>query len=326
MWEKTKSLTSTTYAIFELAAKSYGTDRVNRMAAAVAYRTMFALAPLLIIAVFFLGLAIGNDFAARAEIISTIDRLAGPTVADSVETFLRSVSQSGGTAGVVGFALLLWTGSSLFLELQNDLNDIFTVPLDQTTGLVETVRKRGLGFLWVMALGLIVVLVWLLNSVWQYLGGLLPASFAPAHRVIGLVAPVASMILLPLVFGLVFQTLTQVKVRWRAIWRGSFFTAAVFLLAAYGIGLYFRLSVDSAAGIAGALFVILFLAYLLSAVFLFGAEVTKTYDRHLARGHTKTEEPSDGFSPVIAQVQPSVPVAAVLAFLGGLFVGWRRRR
>lgn len=324
MWDKTRERASLTYEIFKSAGKSYGVDRVNRMSAAVAYRTMFALAPLLLIAVFFLGLVVGGDVAARLEILDGIERVAGETVADAVGLFLDSVSTSGGTAGLVGFVLLLWTGSSLFLELQNDLNDIFGVPYEQTTGIVETVRKRGLGFLWALGMGVLLILVWLLNSLWQLIGNFFPESLDTVHQVIAVLAPLVSLVILPFVFALITQTFTQVKVRWRAIWWGSLFTSFVFLLAAYGTSLYFTLSEASAISIAASLFVILLLAYVLSAVFLFGIEVTKVYNRYLDTGRVSPEEPL-GPGALVAAPEPAYPMAAVLGFLGGLFVGWRRK-
>jgi membrane protein len=324
MWRKTKELARLTFTILESSARSYGIDRVSRMSAAVAYRTMFAFAPLVLIAVFFLGLVLGDDTGARIEFLDAIERLAGDTVADAVDTFLGSVTRSANTAGLIGFTLLLWAGSSLFLELQNDLNDIFEVPYQQTTGILKTARMRGIGFLWAVALGLIVVAVWLLNSLWQFLGDFLPEAFDSAHQVIAFLAPLVSVVVLAFVFALVFETLTQVEVRRRAIWVGSFFTSVVFLAAAYGTGLYFGIARGTAVGIAGALFVILLMAYILSMVFLYGAEVTKVYDRYLETGHVEAPEPQQP-EAVVAQPEPAMPLAAVLGFLAGLFVGWRRK-
>lgn len=326
MWQTTRDVARITFEIFKHAGKQYGIDRVNRMSAAVAYRTMFAMAPLLLIAVYVVGLVLGSSDAARVEILDAIQRVAGMTVADAVDTALGTLADTGSTAGLVGFVLLLWTGSSLFLELQNDLNDIFGVPYEQTTGILETVRKRGLGFLWALALGLILVVAWLLNSIWQFLGDLFPADFEPAHRLISILTPLVSVVVLPFVFALFTQTLTQVRVRWKAIWWGSFFTSIAFLAASYGASLYFRFSSGSAARIAGALFVILLLAYILSAVFLFGAEVTMSYARYLETGHLGPVVPKVERTGVVASAEPATPLTAVLGFLAGLLVGWRRNR
>ena len=91
--------------------------------------------------------------AAQAEILGRVEELAGPAVADALQTFMVSVEVSGGTAAVIGVILLFWTASSLFLEMQRDLNDIFDVPQKEVTGVVAMVRLRGVGFLWVLGLG-----------------------------------------------------------------------------------------------------------------------------------------------------------------------------
>lgn len=329
MWEKTKTNASNAFEILKAAGKEYGEDRVARMAAAVAYRSIFALAPLFLIAVFVFGIFLGDE-GARIEVLDSVEQFAGETVRQAMVNVLDNVAASSGSAGVIGFVLLLWTGSSLFMELQNDLNDIFHVPRERTTGPIAFVKKRGLGFLFSVGLGLILVSVVLLNSIWQFLGGLFPENLEPIHDLITVLAPLVSLFVLPLVMALTFQVLSRVKVRWRAVWWGSFFTSLAFLVAAYGASLYFRISGPSAAGVAGSIFVILLLAFILSAVYLFGAEVTKVYNDYLDKGDivplTKREEEEESPDVVVHQPAQPLPLAALFAFLGGLFVGWRRDR
>lgn len=326
MFDRLKQTTGTAFEIAKAAGKEYGRDRVARMSAAVAYRTIFALAPLLLVAVFVFGLVIGGDGEARTEILDAVNRIAGSDVRDAVREILGSVADDRNAAGVFGFALLLWTASALFMELQNSLNDIFHVPRERTSGVAAFIRKRGIGFLFVLGLGLVLIAVWLLNLVWNLLGGLFPEDLEAVHRVIGLLTPLVSLVVLPLVVALAFQVLSRVKVRWRAVWWGSFFTSVAFLAAAYGAGLYFSRYGATATGVAGSIFIILLLAFILSSVFLFGAEVTKIYDGYLDSGKigsegTEREQPET----VVSEPESPTPVAAVLAFLAGLFVGWRRR-
>lgn len=325
MKQTIKERARTTYSIFRYAAKEFGYDRVNRMAAAVSYRAIFAMAPLLILTVFVVALVVGGNEAAQDAMIAAIDRVAGPTVVESVELVLEQLADTSSVTGVVGVVLLLWTSSSLFLELQNDLNDIFDVPHEQTTGIWSTIRKRGLGFLWALGLGLILVTVLLLNNVWQFLGGLFPEDFEPVHELITLLTPLVSVVVLPFVIALIFQTLTRAKVRWRAVWWGSFFTALAFLLTAYGVSVYFRLSEGGVADLVGALFVILLAAYIFSAVFLFGAQVTKAYEIYLRTGRPPGTPEDTSAESFVEEPGPAMPVAAVFGFLAGLLVGWRRR-
>lgn len=325
MMQTIKEGATNTYSIFRYAAKEFGYDRVNRMAAAVSYRAIFAMAPLLILSVFVVALVLGGNEAAQEALIAAIDRVAGPTVVDSVELVLEQLADTSSVTGAVGVVLLLWTSSSLFLELQNDLNDIFDVPHEQTIGILSTIRKRGLGFLWALGLGLILVTVLLLNNVWQFLGGLFPEEFEPVHELVTLLTPLVSVVVLPFVIALIFLTLTRAKVRWRAVWWGSFFTAVAFLLTAYGVSVYFRLSEGDVADLVGALFVILLAAYIFSAVFLFGAQVTKAYEIYLRTGRPPGTPEDPSAESFVEEPEPAMPVAAVLGFLAGLLVGWRRR-
>ena len=330
MWEKTKSTASNAFEILKAAGKEYGEDRVARMAAAVAYRSIFALAPLILLAVGVFGLVLGSDAGARAEILEAVEQFAGDDVREAMVTVLDAVQTGGDTASIVGLGLLLWTGSSLFMELQNDLNDIFHVPRGKTKGPIGFIKKRGLGFLFSVGLGLLLVSVVLLNSIWQFLGGLFPESFEPIHQLITILTPLISLVILPLVMALTFQVLSRVKVRWRAVWWGSFFTSVAFLAAAYGASFYFRIGGPSATTVAGSIFVILLLAFILSAVYLFGAEVTKVYNDYLEKGDIKppAERGEGQESPDVVVHEPKqpLPLAALFAFLGGLFVGWRRDR
>lgn len=326
MFHRLKQTAGTALDVLKAAAKEYGEDRVARMSAAVAYRSIFALAPLFLLAVFVFGVFIGSNVEAQAQIFDSVERYAGGQVADSVDDVLDSFEDSRNQAAVFGFLLLLWTASALFMELQNSLNDIFNVPRERTSGVVAFIRKRGIGFLFALGLGVVLIGVWLLNFIWNFLGGLFPEDLEPVHQAIGILAPIVSLVILPLVIALSIQVLSRVKLRWRAVWWGSFFTSVLFLAAAYGTGLYFEQAGATAAGVAGSIFIILLLAFILSSVFLFGAEVTKVYDRYLGNGDvTQTAGTADAPEVVVAEPDRSAPLAAVFAFLAGLFVGWRRR-
>jgi membrane protein len=311
------------------AAQEYGRNRASRMSAAIAYRTIFALAPLLMILVAVLGAFLGSRAEAQAEILDGIEAVAGEEVAGLVGSILTSALATADTAAIVGGVLLLWTASSLFLEMQRDLNDIFQVPTEQVTGIVAMVRTRGIGFLWAGGLGILLIATWGLNALWRFLGNLLPDSMDRAHDIVSILTPLASLILLPLVFALIFQTMTAIVVRWKAVWIGGLFTSVVFLAAAYGVGLFFQVvGPTTALGFTGSFVVVLFLAYFLSSVFLFGGVVTKVYAGRLEdmqRGPAPSRASND--PQVLVSEPPSgIPQAAFMAFLAGLFVGWRRSR
>ncbi len=271
----------------------FGEQRISRMAAAVAYRGIFALAPLMLIAVAVFGFVIGDSEAAQDQILELIADIAGQQVADGVRIFVESAAASGGATAIVGFVLLLWTTSSLFYELQNDLNDIFEVPYEHTSGLIAYARKRGLGFLWTMGFALIGVAVWALNLIWGAFEGFFDdRGIGIVHSVIEVVAPLVTLLVFPLVIGLVITTLTQVSVNKAALYVGSFFTTVVFLAAAVGVRIYFSWDSETTAStVAGSLFVILLTAFALAAVFLLGAVVTKQYHDYYETGPVRAVPP-----------------------------------
>jgi membrane protein len=300
------------------------------MAAAVAYRAMFALAPLFLLAVYVSGLVLGRT-QAEDQILTRVEEFSGEAVKTALETFITNVQVTGDTAAVIGIALLFWTASSLFIELQTDLNDIFHVPQERIEGVMGFIRKRVLGFVGVLGIGIVLIALGLFNAAWRFLGDeILPPEAENLHLAIGLLAPLVSLILLPLFLGLFFQAMSAIKVRWRAVWWGSFFTSVAFLAAAYGAGTYFSWDQGtSAPQVAGSIFVILLLAFIFSTVFLFGAEVTKVIHDYLVMGDVKV--PADRASApapevVVSEPDRALPMAALFAFFGGLFVGWRRRR
>ena len=315
--------------ILASAAEKYGADRASRMAAAIAYRTVFALAPLLMIAVAVLGSFLGSRVEAQQEIVEGIEAVVGPEVAQVVDDILTSALGSTGTAYLIGGILLLWTASSLFLEMQRDLNDIFDVPHKEVTGMVAMVRLRGVGFLWVLGLGFLLVATWLINAMWGFLSSLLPSSLEAVDELFTVLTPLASVILLPLVFAMIFKTTTVAAIPWRPAWVGGAFTAVVFLLAAYGVGIYFDIAGPTTAlGFAGSFVIILFLAYFLAMVFLYGGEVTKAYsDRAAASVAPAVSRPLYNDPQVVVAEPPAdIPQAAFLAFVAGLIAGWRRSR
>jgi membrane protein len=311
------------------AAAKYGRDRASRMAAAIAYRTVFALAPLLILAMAILGWFLGSRTEAQAAIEDAIEAIAGPEVAELIGEVLTSALLSANTAALIGLVLLLWTASSLFLEMQRDLNDIFNAPGGSATGIVAMVRTRGIGFLWVVGLGVVLIATWLLNAIWRYVGQLLPESLETARDLITVLTPLVSLLLLPVLFALIFQTMTVVRIPWRAVWVGGAFTAVVFLAASYGIGLWFQLfDPTTALGFAGSFVVVLFLAYFLAMVFLFGAEVTKVYSDRLTLVESEPSGAAVTSDPLVLVAAPreGLPRTVLLAFLAGLIAGWRRTR
>lgn len=225
------------------------------------------------------GWVVGDSEVARERILESIAHLIGPGVADAIDSFMISAAETGGVAAIVGFLLFIWTASTLFIEIQNGLNDIFSVPYEETSGVIGFLRKRGIGSLWAIGLGLLTVAVWLLNAIWGWLADLIVPDFEPLQILVGWLTPLVSLVLFPAIFALSFKTMVVVPISWRAAWNGGLFTALVFVGAALGARIYFAWdSETSASQVAGAVFVVLLLAYFLSSAFLIGAHMTRIFN------------------------------------------------
>lgn len=282
MRDRIKAAGDTSFRVLKDAARSYGAHRVGRMAAALAYRTVFAVAPLLLLAVGVFGLVVGDSAGARIRIFQNIESLIGGQVADAVEVLVVSAIQTGDLTAIVGFVLFAWTASTLFIELQNSLNDVFGVPLEETSGVVRSIRRRAIGIAWSMSLGLLLLALWLVNVAWNWIASLLPERMDGLVQVLGWGVRLVPLLILPVLFFLMFKTMTRARVRRRAILVGSLFTSVAFLLTAIAAGVYFSWgSQASASRIAASFFVLLLAAYFLAIVMLFGAQVTRAYNDHL---------------------------------------------
>jgi membrane protein len=304
------------------AGRRYGPDRAGRMAAAIAYRAVFAFAPLTIVAVGVAGLVLGGSQAAQRRLIAQVEEIAGSQFADLFDDFLAPALDVGSITAIVGLLLLLWFISSLFLEVHRDLDDIFRVPYEHVSGLIPSIRQRSVGAAWSFGLGLTLVAVLLLNSMWRVLESVFPENLLGLHGAVTLLAPFVSLVILPPLLGLLMQTMSTTRLPWRPVWWGATFISVEFLMTIYGVNWYFAVfGSPTAIGFASSIVIVLFMAYVLSSVFLFGAEVTAVVMER--SGLPPGPDPADA-DMVVAEPPSPAPKAAIVGFLGGLLIGWKR--
>lgn len=316
------------WAVLKRAGQEYGQDKVPRMAAAISYRTVFAVVPMLVVVFAVTGLVVGDNAEVKQNIVANVSELAGQNLATTMEGLLdTAVDQADGLA-VFGFLVLLWSGSTLFLELQRDLNEVFEVDAPEEKRFLRVLLQRGIGLLWILGLGVSLLVLFAFNALWQTLADVvLDNTTEDLRGLISIGGSVIAFVFMAGIFGLVFQTLTLEKIAWKPVWVGAFFTAVIFTGTGLLTGLYVQLQgAPSPAGFASSLVVVLFLAYLLSSVFLYGAQVTQSYmllvyqaDRErLVFSAPSTDADED-------KPTSSLSVASLAAFFLGLIVGWRNR-
>ena len=266
-------------------AKETATEWMNakpfRLAAALAYYTLFSIAPLLVVALGIAGLVFGED-AARGQIFGPLQSLLGAKSADAVQNAVAaaSVKSSGLFATVTGLATLLLGASAVFAELQDALNTIWDVKPPPSAGLWDAIRKRLLSASMVAVIGFLLLVSLavsaMLNAIGAYMGGVLPVS----AFVLEMVNFLVSFGVITLLFAAIYKVLPDIDNKWSDVWIGAIATAGLFTVGKTAIGLYIgQAALDSTYGAAGSLLVVLVWVYYSSLILFFGAEFTHVYAR-----------------------------------------------
>src|ERR1039458_2390929 len=253
-------------------------DNVPRMGAALAYYTLFALAPVLIVAIAVGGMAFGPE-AVRGEIVAQIEGLVGRAGAQAVQAILEGAANSSSSIPVtiIGVITFFLGATSAFLELQDNLDAIWRVkPRSRGNFLRDLVTQRIISF------GLVLGFAFLLLT-----SLVVSAALAAVHTYVGKAFPgvaslwaggymVMSLGVTTLLFAMIYKVLPDVKLAWTDVWVGALVTAGLFTVGKFLIGLYLGTSsFASAYGAAGSVIVVLVWGYYSSQIVLFGAQVTR---------------------------------------------------
>ena len=265
-------------ALSREAVSSWIDDDAPSMGAALAYYTVFSVAPLLLIVIAVAGLLFGQE-AARGEIMGQLSGLLGAEGAGVVEHLLNSVNQPGTglLATGVGIVVLLVGATTVFAELQSALDRIWRAPeRPPGQGLWGLLRTRMLSLGMVMGLGFLLMVSLVVSAGLSALGKWWMPWFSEGALVLlEVLNLVVSMLLLSAVFAMLFKWMPRVQVAWRDVWVGAVITALLFTLGKSVIGLYIGTSgVASAFGAAASLVVLLVWVYWSAQIFLLGAEFT----------------------------------------------------
>ena len=258
------------FSLSRQALQSWSEDYAPSMGAALAYYTLFSIAPLLLIVIGVAGLIFGDD-AARGEIFGQLTDLMGEEGAAAVERLLANASKPEGgiIATIIGTATLLLGAMTVFGELQNALDRIWRAPVRKhASGWWNLLRSRLLSFGMILAIAFLLMVSLVLSAALSALGEGL------AH-----VLDIAVTFgILTLLFALIYKLIPRVRVAWRDVWIGAAVTAALFAVGKFLIGLYIgKSSVASAFGAAGSVVVMMVWVYYSAQIFLLGAEFTWVY-------------------------------------------------
>ena len=293
-------------SVFQRALAGWWNDNVPRMGAALAYYTLFSLAPILVVAIAVAGLVFGPE-AVRGEIVGQIDGLVGHEGAKAVQAMLEGAAKPSASipATIVGVITFFLGATGAFLELQTDLDAIWRVkPKESTSFWRALLKQRLVSFALVLGFAFL-----LLTSL------VVSAGLAALHTYMGSAFPggavlweglnvVVSLAVIAALFAMIYKVLPDVRLSWSDVVVGALVTAGLFTLGKFLIGLYIGTSAfASTYGAAGSVIVILVWVYYSAQIILLGAEFTREYVKRFGKRPapevwaTKGPGPTGGSSP-----------------------------
>jgi membrane protein len=289
-------------SLCETAVYSWLDDRAPTMGAAIAYYTVFSLAPMLVMVIAIAGLAFGQK-AAEGALFDELADLVGPESAGAVQAMLRSASstRTGILATVVGFGTLIIGATAVFSELQSALNVIWKAPASGGLGVSHLLKSRLLGLSVVLVIGFLLLVSLVISTALaafsDYLDWILP-GLATILRIVHLTL---SFSFTTVLFAMMFKILPDNPVAWEEVWLGGAVAALLFTVGKHLISFYIGSSnMASTYGAAGALIIVLVWVFYSAQIFLLGAEFAKAYSDQRRTLHqlrqTSGEQPTEYMS------------------------------
>lgn len=258
-------------------------DYASSMGAAIAFYTIFSIAPLLIIVIAMAGFIWGGD-AVHGEVMHQLTGLVGPEGAKSVQALIRSADKptQGVTAALMSAGILLVGATRVFAELQSALDRIWKVPARASTaGWWQMLRARLLSLGLVLGLGFLLLVSLVVNTGLVALGGWVVGLFPGWQMLLQALNTLASLVLSTVLFAFIFKYMPQASIAWGDVWIGAIATAVLFEIGKVLLALYFgKSSTVSSLTAAGSLVVVLIWVYYAAQVILLGAEFTWFYAKH----------------------------------------------
>jgi membrane protein len=265
--------------VMKCAVSEWVAHRGASKGAALAFYTLFSMAPVLVLVIAIAGLFYGAD-AAQGRLMDELGGLMGKQSAQTIQAVLASArnKDSGTIATIIATALLLVGATSVFSELKDSLDEIWELAPPENGGVWYTIRTRLLSFGLILVLGFLLMVSLVISAALAVLEHYFSGMWQTATVVLGWVASLISFLVIATLFGVIYKLLPSIKLSWRDVVVGALGTAAMFTLGKFLIGLYIGNSgVASSFGAAGSLIAMLLWVYYSAQIFFLGAEFARQY-------------------------------------------------
>lgn len=291
--QKLKHFFIALYHLFIAAGKGFMEDRVMKLSAALAYYTIFSLTPLILIVIAAASIFFSDKINPGTELFNQITDMVGNDAAKQLQEFVKNANLTGkSTFGlIIGIGTLVVGATAIFIEIQDSINIIWKVKAVPKKGWKKMITNRLLSFSLIVSMGFLLLVSLVVNSVVVALGSrlgelltrtkidqVIPVADDTMTLLIYILNNVITIAAVTAVFTVIFKVLPDVDLKWKSAIIGALFTALLFSLGKYIIGIYIEKgNPGSAFGAASSIIVILLWIYYTSIILYFGAEFTQAY-------------------------------------------------
>ena len=269
--------------LFKQTVQEWLDDDAPQLGAALAYYSVFSLAPMVLLLIAVIGILFRNDpVGAWSRITEQMSYFLDKSAIEMVQQIARQVATPTKSAlgGTIGFALALFGASGVFGQLQAALNTIWGVKAKPGRSIWRFVRSRFLSFALIAGIGFLLLVSLVIETGIKALSHYLQSVLPGALTVIVPVYLTFDLVIVTAVFTMIFKILPNATTRWRDVWIGAVLTAILFLIGKWALGIYLGSgTAASAYGAASSLITLLLWIYYSSQILLFGAEFTQVYAR-----------------------------------------------
>lgn len=253
--------------------------RAASKGAALAFYTLFSITPILVLAIAVVGYFFGAE-AAQGGVVAQVQDVVGPNGAQAIQALLAAARDpaSGRVATLVASVLLVLGATSVFAELKGSLDELWGIDKSRQSGFGTLLRTRLLSFGLVLVLALLLLLSLVVSAALAMLERYADGVWASSAVVFSTTSSLVSFGVIACMLAVIYRTLPDAPLSWRDVWTGAAFTAALFSLGKYVIGLYLgHTAIASSFGAAGSVIALLLWVYYSAQIFFLGAEFTRQY-------------------------------------------------
>jgi membrane protein len=269
--------------LFKRTGQEWIADDTPQFGAALAYYSVFSLAPMVLLTLAIIGVLFRDDPAGVwSKIVTQMSYFLDQSAINVLQNIAANVASTKKTAlgGAIGIALALFGATGVFGQLQNALNVIWGVKAKPHAGIWGFIRTRFLSFGLPAGIAFLLLVSLVLEAVIKAFSAYLKTFLPGALSIIVPIYLAMDLLVVVAIFAMIFKILPNAVIRWRDVWTGAVLTALLFLIGKWGLGIYLGSgTAASAYGAASSLITLLLWVYYSSQILLFGAEFTQVYAR-----------------------------------------------